>query len=103
MGGTRRGRAAGRGPERLSLPCLGDGQGDRLSCRRGTVRKAAQGPEAAYGRNVHRARDMKRIGIIAKDTAKARKAVRQLSRWLTSRGRKVLVEESAAASLGIPG
>jgi NAD+ kinase len=46
---------------------------------------------------------MKRIGIIAKDTPKAKEAVRKLSRWLSARGKKVLIEESTAQALGVPG
>jgi NAD+ kinase len=46
---------------------------------------------------------MRRIGIIAKDTQKARDAVRRLSRWLAARGKKVIVEESTASALGLPG
>jgi NAD+ kinase len=46
---------------------------------------------------------MKRIGIIAKDTPKAKEAVRKLSRWLSARGKTVLIEESTAQALGVPG
>jgi NAD+ kinase len=46
---------------------------------------------------------MKRFGIIAKDTPKAKAAVRKLARWLAQRGKKVLIEESTAAALGVAG
>ncbi len=46
---------------------------------------------------------MRRIGIIAKDAPKAKEAVRRLSRWLSARGRSVLIEESTASALGMAG
>jgi NAD+ kinase len=46
---------------------------------------------------------MKKIGIIAKDTARAHDAVRKLSKWLSSKGRKVFLEDRTAASLGLTG
>jgi len=46
---------------------------------------------------------MKKIGIIAKDIPKARVAVRKLAKWLSSKGRKVFLEEGAAAAAGMQG
>ena len=46
---------------------------------------------------------MKKIGIIAKDTARAHDAVRKLSKWLSSKGRKVFLEDRTADSLGLTG
>ncbi len=46
---------------------------------------------------------MKKIGIIAKDIPKARKAAKRLAQWLVSRGKKVFVERDTAASVGLAG
>ena len=46
---------------------------------------------------------MKKIGIIAKDMPKADDAVRKLSRWLSTKGRKVFLEDQTAGRVGQPG
>lgn len=46
---------------------------------------------------------MKNIGIIAKDIPKAHDAVRKLSKWLSSRGRKVFMDGKTAAALKTEG
>jgi len=46
---------------------------------------------------------MKNIGIIAKDIARARKAVIKLNRWLASKGKKVHIDEQTASAVGLPG
>ncbi|MDH4164317.1 MAG: NAD(+) kinase, partial [Nitrospirota bacterium] len=46
---------------------------------------------------------MKKIGIIAKDIAKARAALVRLNRWLASRGKEVLIDERSAGVVGLPG
>lgn len=46
---------------------------------------------------------MKRIGIIAKNIPEAHNAVARLSKWLTARGKQVLLENKAAQAVGSPG
>jgi NAD+ kinase len=46
---------------------------------------------------------MKRIGIIAKDIPRAHNAVAKLNKWLSVRGKKVLLEAGAAAAVGAAG
>ncbi len=46
---------------------------------------------------------MKKIGIIAKNISKAHAAVRKLSKWLSARGKKVLLDERTASDLGMAG
>lgn len=46
---------------------------------------------------------MKNIGIIAKDIPKAHEAVKKLSKWLSSRGRKVFLDGKTAAALKTEG
>ena len=46
---------------------------------------------------------MKKIGIIAKNIPRAHSAVTRLSRWLTARGKKVLLEKAAAHAVGSRG
>ncbi|MDA8100566.1 MAG: NAD(+)/NADH kinase [Nitrospiraceae bacterium] len=46
---------------------------------------------------------MKKIGIIAKNIPKAGAATVKLSKWLSARGKKVLLEEQAAAAIGAAG
>lgn len=46
---------------------------------------------------------MKKIGIIAKDIARAHTALVKLNRWLTSRGKKVFVDERSADAVGLAG
>jgi NAD+ kinase len=46
---------------------------------------------------------MKNIGVIAKDVPAARRAVKNLSRWLEARGKTVFIEEETARSLRVQG
>jgi len=46
---------------------------------------------------------MKKIGIIAKNIPRAHGAVRKLSKWLSARGKKVLLDERTAFDLGMAG
>ena len=46
---------------------------------------------------------MKKIGIIAKNIPRAHNAVRKLSKWLSARGKKVLLDERTAFDLGMAG
>ncbi len=46
---------------------------------------------------------MKNIGIIAKDIARAHRALVKLDRWLVSRGKKVFVDERSADAVGLKG
>jgi len=46
---------------------------------------------------------MKKIGIIAKDIPKARKAAKYLVKWLAGRGKKVVLDSGTADALGLPG
>ena len=46
---------------------------------------------------------MKKIGIIAKDIPRAAAAVRKLEKWLSARGRKVVLDERTAAAVGARG
>lgn len=46
---------------------------------------------------------MKKIGIMAKNIASAHSALVKLNRWLTSRGKTVLIDERSAAAVGLPG
>jgi NAD+ kinase len=46
---------------------------------------------------------MKKIGIIAKDIPKARRAAKDLSKWLSARGRKVFIDTNTAAVLKTEG
>ena len=46
---------------------------------------------------------MKKIGIIAKNIPRAHGAVRKLSKWLSARGKKVLLDERTASDLGMAG
>ena len=46
---------------------------------------------------------MKNIGIIAKDIPKAQKAAKQLAKWLSVRGKQVLLDSDTAAAINMPG
>jgi NAD+ kinase len=46
---------------------------------------------------------MKKIGVIAKDIPRAHGAVRKLVAWLTSKGKKVFLDERTAAAIGREG
>jgi len=46
---------------------------------------------------------MKKIGIIAKNIPRAHSAVRKLSKWLSARGKKVLLDGRTASDLGMAG
>ena len=46
---------------------------------------------------------MKKIGIIAKNIPQAHRAVAQLAKWLSARGKKVILEEGAAGAVGVQG
>jgi len=46
---------------------------------------------------------MKKIGIIAKNIPRSHGAVRKLSKWLSARGKKVLLDERTALDLGMAG
>jgi NAD+ kinase len=46
---------------------------------------------------------MRKIGIIAKDIPRATAAARKLAKWLSARGRRVVLDERTAAALGARG